>query len=50
MRRTKACFALVLAAGAALTLCGCGPMTPEKLAGKVKQATEKTPTVRPSWI
>lgn len=43
MRRTKACFALVLAAGAALTLCGCGPMTPEKLAGKVKQATEKTP-------
>lgn len=43
MKRKKAGFALALAAAAMLVLSGCGTMTPEKLAGKIKQAVEKTP-------
>ena len=43
MKNKQAGFALALAAAAALALSGCGPMTAEKLAGKVNQAVEKTP-------
>lgn len=43
MRRKLAGLALGLAAVAMLALSGCGAMTPEKLAGKMKQAVEKTP-------
>lgn len=43
MRRKLAGLALGLAAMAMLALSGCGAMTPEKLAGKIRQAVEKTP-------
>lgn len=43
MKIKKAGLALALAATAMLVLSGCGTMTPEKLAGKIKQAVEKTP-------
>ncbi len=43
MRRKLAGLALGLAAMAMLALSGCGAMTPEKLAGKIRQAVKKTP-------
>lgn len=43
MRRKTTGLVLALAAGAALVLSGCGPMTPKKLAAKVEKAVEQTP-------
>ena len=43
MKKKTAVVSLILGTAAALALSGCGAMTPEKLADKVKKAVEETP-------
>ena len=43
MKKKTAVVSLILGTAAALALSGCGTMTPEKLADKVKKAVEETP-------
>ena len=43
MKKRMAVASLALGGIAVLALSGCGAMTPEKLAGKIKKAVEKTP-------